>query len=328
MIGDKIITRATLQHWIAIGTHARTGAPEPPDYTACIERLRSTTTSTAPHMTERLREACRQEYDALMPSALSSLIHAQWLAGEAAGEGLKVDTARLKRESSLNGQHGAEVQEALASTETISDVRFNLIASQISDQIYRKLEREVPAATRTRISDYYERHKKSFVVPEQRDLHVIRVATDAAAKKTKGELESGTSFATLVKRTSLIQPGGSHDGLLLGLRPEDWPEPPLSQEVFHARPKTLHGPVNTSFGYYVFEVVRSIPAHQRTLAEVEPEIAKQLHQMWRYRIVSRFVAAFRKKWIARTNCLPGYVVKHCRQFRSPKANFQGYQNVL
>ena len=108
----------------------------------------------------------------------------------------------------------------------------------------------------------------------------------------------------------------------------NWPEQPLSSEVFHARLKTLGGPVKISLGYYVFEVIRRVPARQSTLAEVKPEIATQLHRLLRDRMLSRFVAAFRRKWTSRTNCLHGYVVKYCRQYRSSRANSQEAPNVL
>lgn len=328
-IGDKTITRGILEHWVSIASHGQIGAPEPPDYTACIESLRSSGASTSPQTTEQLRSACRRQYDELSKPALSSLIHAQWLIGEAADQGLKVDEAKLKRESSPSGPHGEEVRQTLTSTgETTSDVKFNLLVSQLSDRINRKLERQVPTVTRAQVSEYYKRHRTSFIVPEQRDLYVLRTASDAAAKKAKQEIEGGASFATIVKKTSLQQPGGAQDGLLLGLRPNNWPEPPLSREIFHAHLKTLGGPVKISLGYYVFEVIRRVPARQSTLAESAPEIAGQLHQVRHDRIFSRFVAAFRKKWTSRTNCLPGYVVKYCRQYRSSKAESQGAPNVL
>jgi parvulin-like peptidyl-prolyl isomerase len=318
-IGNKTITRGSLEHWVSIATHAQIGAPEPPDFTACIEYLRSPSASTTAQTTQRLTNACRQKYDALLKSALISLIHAQWLIGEATDEGLKVDEAKLKRETALSGPHGREARQTLANTgESISDFKFNLMVTQLSDRIYGKLERKVPTVTRARVSEYYEHHKTSFIVPERRDLYVLRIASDAAAKKAKQEIEGGASFATIVKKTSLTQPDTSHDGLLLGLAPNNWPEPPLSREVFHAHLRTLVGPVKSSLGYYLFEVIRTFPARQSTLPEVKSEIAKQLRQLLRDRIFSRFMTAFKEKWTSRTNCLPGYVVKYCSQYSHPK----------
>jgi hypothetical protein len=313
-VGDRTITRGILQRWVALANHGRTAAPEPPDYTRCVEYLRSASTGSAHQTTAQLRGICGKRYEELWKPALSSLIHAQWLIGEAADEGLRID-ARLKRESVLSGPHGEEV-------------RFKLIAANFVHRLYRKLEQAVPPVNRAQLPEYYQRHKEDFVVPELRDLYIIRTADDAAAKQAKKEIEGGTSFATIVKNTSLIQPSGAHDGLLRGLGPDNWPEPPLSKEIFHAPLKTLSGPVQISLGSYVFEVLRRIPAHRKTLAEATPEVAEKLHLILRHRTFSPFVAAFRKKWLAKTNCRPGYVVKYCKQFKATTAELDEYPDIL
>jgi hypothetical protein len=221
-------------------------------------------------------------------AALSSLIHAQWLIDEAAEEGLKADSSKLEPES---------------------------VVSRLSELIYRRLERKAPSVTPADVARYYERHKRSFTIPEQRDLHIVRTASAEAANRARREIEGGASFAAVVQKTSLEQPISARDGLLLGLGSNNWPEQPLSNDIFHARLKTLEGPVKISLGYYVFEVLRKHPAHQSTLAEAMPKIRELLHRKSRDQTVSRFILAFRRKWLARTDCRPGYVVKYCRQYK-------------
>jgi hypothetical protein len=318
-IGDRTITLGALRHWISIDIHGQAGAPEPPDYAACIAYLHAESVQT----TAQLREVCRREYDGLMKPALSSLIHDRWLTAEAAEAGLKADEPKLKRESSTSGPHGEEVRQTLETTdETASDVKFKLLVDQLSGRIYRKLELSTPIVTSRQVSSYYMRHKRTFVAPEQRDLYILRTASNAAAKKAKREVEGGTSFAKLVGKTSLEQPTTAKDGLLLGLRPNNFGEPPLNKAIFSAPLNALRGPVEISLGYYIFNVLHSHPARQRSLAEVRPEIVRLLHQQRRDRIVTRFVAAFRKKWTSRTTCAPGYVVKYCRQYRGSKAELR------
>jgi parvulin-like peptidyl-prolyl isomerase len=328
-ISGHTITHGMLEHWASIDTHAQIGAPRPPNYTVCIQYLRSTASSTTPQTMQRLIGACRHRYDELSKQTLSTLIHNQWLIDEAAEEGLKVDRAKLKRESSLSGPHGDEVRQTLANTgETTFDLRLKLAVAELSDRIYRKLEREVPQVSRTSVSGYYRRHKKRFVAPEQRDLYILRTPSDAAATKAKQEIEGGTSFATLANRTTLTQPGSTHDGLLLGLRFDNWPEPPLIKAIFNSRLNVLGGPVKIPFGYYVFEVIRRVPARQRTLAEAWSEVAMQLHQLMRNQIRSHFIAAFRRKWRSRTNCRPNYVVEYCRQYKTSKGPSRQNPNIL
>jgi hypothetical protein len=328
-ISGNTITHGMVEHWASIETHAQIGAPRPPNYTDCIQYLRSTVSSITSQTTQRLIDTCRHRYDELSKQTLSTLIHNRWLIGEGAEEGLKVDRAKLKRESSLSGPHGEEVRQTLANTgETASDLRLKLAVGEVSDRISRRLERKVPQVSRASVSGFYKRHKKSFVAPEQRDLYILRTPSDAAAKKAKQEIEGGTSFATLVNRTTLTQPGSTHDGLLLGLRFDNWPEPPLVKAIFNSRLNILGGPVKIPFGYYVFEVIHRVPARQRTLAEARPEVATQLHQLLRNQIRSHFIAAFRRKWRSRTNCRPGYVVEYCRQYKTSKGPSRQNPNIL
>jgi len=324
-IGDQTITLGALRHWISIDSNGRAGAPEPPDYTECIEYLRANNEQT----TARLKRVCMQEYDELLKPTLSLLIHDRWLIAEAAEDGLKADETKLKRESSLSGPHGEEVRQTLEATgETPSDVKLKLLVNQLSERIYRKLALSVPIVTSRQASGYYMRHRPAFVTPEQRDLYILRTASNAAAKKAKREIEGGASFATVVAKTSLEQPTTAKDGLLLGLGPNNFGEPPLNKAIFSAPLNALRGPVEISLGYYLFDVLHSHPAHQRSLAEVRPEIVRLLHQQRRDRNVTRFVAAFRAKWTSQTSCVPGYVVKYCKQYRQSKAELQENAKAL
>ncbi len=324
-VGDQTITLGTLRHWTSAGTYGQAGAPEPPDYTQCIRYLRAVN----PQTIAQLRKACRQEYDGLMLPVLSSLIHDRWLIGEAADEGLKVDRAKLKREAAPSSPRGEEVRQTLESTgESSSDVEFTLLVDQLSGRLYRKLERSVPVITSAEISGYYRHHKRTFITPEKRDLYILRTLSSAAAEKAKREIEGGSSFATVVGKTSLEQPISSKHGLLLGLGPDDFGEPPLNRAIFIAPLKALRGPVEISLGYYIFEVLHSHPARQRSLAQVRSEIAAQLHRLRHERILLRFVANFRKKWKSRTYCFPGYVVKNCRQYKQSSTELHEAPNAL
>ena len=172
------------------------------------------------------------------------------------------------------------------------------------------------AISAAQAANYYRLHKQSFVIPERRDLYVVRLGSLAVASKAKREVEHGASFAKIVNGTSLMQPEEAHGGLIRGLEPRDWPEPPLSKEVFHAPLKTLEGPVQISLGYYIFEVVGKTPPRQRTLAEAKPEAARQLHQLLQERIISRYARDFGRKWTTRTECPPSGLVSYCRRAKS------------
>ncbi len=315
-VSGKAITRGMLEHAMRVVARSSNQGevPEPPNFTACIAHL---ATSNASRPASQLKSECQKRYEALLSSALGSLIHAQWLIGEASEENLKVTKADVQREYASSAAANPEFNETLTRTgQTVDDVKLNLKLGQISDKIYDGIKKRTPKATTTRVESYYQQHKRSFALPEQRDLHIIRTASEAAAQKAFAEIHSGTSFSNIARQITIPQPIGTKNALLLGLAARGFSEPMLAEAIFRARPNVLSGPVKISLGYYVFEVTHIHPPHQRTLAEMRGALERQLPDLLHDRALSGFVTAFRRKWTARTDCDPGYVVENCRQFKS------------
>jgi len=313
-VAGKPITRGTLLHWMEIGGASKQEVPEPASVTSCIAALRSG------QALAQLKGGCKERYQKLMVPALNGLIHSQWLLGEAAEEGITLSPVELEHEfEKSTGGGGPILRQVLKQTgQTVEDIKFNLKVGQLSDRIYERVEREVPKVTDARLASYYERHKQSFAVPLERDLRIVRTASDAAARKALSELRSGKSFASVVKGVRVLQPVGTKEGLLLGLSPKEFSEPILAKAIFRARPSTLVGPVKIFLGYYVFEVTRIHPPRQKTLSEVRATLRRQLPELLHNQTLSHAVALFRRKWIARSDCRPGYVVEDCRQYKPSK----------
>jgi hypothetical protein len=71
-------------------------------------------------------------------------------------------------------------------------------------------------------------------------------------------------------------------------------------------------------GYYRrrFEHYGNPPRHGTT--QVRRSIAASLaHERW-VRALRIFIIAWRRKWTAKTDCQPGFVVQKCRQYRGPR----------
>jgi foldase protein PrsA len=317
-VGGVPITRARVQHWMAIDDPAKREVPEPPSYSACIAHLRATaaqvagtTTSVA---TAQLKRACQRRYTEMLQPALSSLIHAQWLMGESAADGLKANAALVARELAASERANGFQATLATSGQTVADLKFSLMLTQLSDQIYERVAHATPRITRARVARYYDEHEDRYAIPQERDLRIIRTTSAAAAAKVRAEVQSGKSFGSVLKHIALPQPIGTNAGVLLGLAPNQFSEPVLNDAIFKARPHAIVGPVKISLGYYVFEVTRVIPAHQEPLARVEATIRQKLPEELHRRALASFVTAFRRKWTARTTCRPGYVAQDCRQF--------------
>ena len=309
------ITLGQARHAMATSGTSKQEVPEPPDYSACIAHRQGGGGGSGGQSPAQLKEACQRRYEELLRAALNSLIHAQWLLGQAREQGLKVDQAALGQELAQGLKLGAEVHQTPASTgKSIADLKSELSLGQLANLIYEAIKRHTPRVTEQRIAGYYDTHKQSFLLPQRRDLQIIRTSSEASAKKALDELRSGRSFASVLKEDPTSQPIYTKNGLLLGFTRKSFAEPLLSNAIFKARPHTLSGPVKISLGYYVFEVTRTIPAEQLSYAKVRAQIAQQLPEVLHAQTLKAFVAAFRKKWTARSDCRAGYVVEDCRQY--------------
>jgi parvulin-like peptidyl-prolyl isomerase len=252
-------------------------------------------------------------------AALNFLIVQQWVIGGAAEEGVHVSDRELKQElkSVLRGQSQAQAEKELAKTGlTWADFVLERKEQLLAEGIRHLLRRKTAHPTQAQIASYYDHNKKLFGVPKRRDLQIVRAASEAEARKLKSEIAAGRSFASVAsKLPAAHQPYFSKEGSVLGYEPGLYSEPPLDHAIFAAKPNVLSGPVGISLGYYVFEVKRTHPPQQKTLAQVQAAIKQQLPEILYKRALAAFVRGWRHRWRARTDCRPGYVVTKCRQYR-------------
>jgi hypothetical protein len=315
-IDGQVISVAMFDHRLKeeLDSEAASERPAPPDFTACVTHREKAAVASGVSASRpsaaALKSECQKNYQALRQSALDHLISNVWVIGGARELGVAVSDREAKRQFKMK----------YVSTDALTNLD--------ADAIRRAIKRSVGPMTATRVTRYYETHKRLYFVPQRRDLGIVRTSTDAAALAVKRELASGKSFASVVKRTPLMQPIDSKDGLVLELEPGFYHQRPLNQAIFAARPGVLSGPVKIALGYYVFEVKRIRPARQRPLAEVVTSIEKQLPEQLRQRALVAFIRRWRAKWTARTDCSPGYVVLKCRQFRASGAALPEDPNAL
>jgi len=127
---------------------------------------------------------------------------------------------------------------------------------------------------------------KNFETPEQ--VHVRHIllpvdkdGKDDAAVKAKAEallaqLRKGADFAALAKENSK-DPGSAAKGGDLGFFARGRMVPEFEQAAFGLKkPGDLAGPVHTSFGYHIMELVARKPAGRMQLSEVVPQLREQL----------------------------------------------------
>lgn len=343
-VGTAAITKSALESRMAMEVRGEPPGqdivPVPPAFAVCAARLDTVARSTPgnPPTTAQLKSQCRQRYQALLQKVLKTLISDEWVIGGAAEEGLEVpdEQVRQRLEHLKAVQFGSEAkfQKFLSQTgENIQDLLFNAKAELASDRIHQRINASAGTVTPPR---YYAEHKRQFEVAEQRDLGIVRTKSAATAKRVKTELQSGTSFASVAKRLAREQPvyTANSKGLLMSLEPHVFQEPTLNDAIFSAKPHVVSGPVRINLspgrhfrslrdiqnidGYYIFEVKAVRRAHERSFGQVKAAITQQLPSILEKHALVSYVKAWRRRWLLKTDCRPGYLVRKCRQVRATK----------
>jgi foldase protein PrsA len=333
-VGGKPITKSTFEHWLGIAaassattaTASKPVLPIPPNYTACIAHLKATQPAPAkgqtPFTPAQLKAQCAYQYKSLQTEVLGFLISSEWVIGEADHLGVKLSDKEVQKEfEKIKNQQfpkGAEFQKFLASSgQTVSDLLLRVKLNLLSAKIQQKIVKKKTAVTKVQAEKYYNEHKSNYGTPEKRTVEIILTKTEAEAKKAKQEIESGKSFASVAKAVSIDPASKAKGGLLVGVS-KGQEEKALDTALFSAKPGVLSGPVQTPFGFYIYEVKSSTPGTQQTLAQAEASIKQQLTSTGQQTALTKFVAEFKKKWTDKTECRDGFKVMDCKGYKAPK----------
>lgn len=187
-------------------------------------------------------------------------------------------------------------------------MKLNLLALRLEQ---KRLQEDERAIGRAEIAHYYAQHRRRFALPEQRDLEVLGNDSKAVVDQARREIARGADFVAVAKRVSTDSE--APQGLQLHLQ-RGQEEPEYERHVFAASPGVLVGPIHQVF-YYLFRVLKVTPPHLRTLAQSEASIRATLVSRRKARLALEWRQRDERKWTARTDCSPGYVVAKCRQYR-------------
>lgn len=140
---------------------------------------------------------------------------------------------------------------------------------------------EVPQAD---VAAFYEQNLSDYMQEEQvHARHILIKVTDdqpedaaqAKVAAARQRLAGGADFAAVAKEAS-EDPGSKDRGGDLGYFARGAMVPEFSDAAFAAAPNTLVGPVKSSFGYHLLEVLDHRPGGQRPLDEVANQIKLRL----------------------------------------------------
>jgi hypothetical protein len=286
-VGQTQITNAAVNHWITV-----LAVGHPP------------------------QDASKRQ--ALREKALDFLISSTWLVGEANGDGVTPSAGEVQRQlatkqSAFTGG-SAELEEYLRTTgQTKADLELQSKTEVAEAKIRQMVIAQAPKVTTAQALVYYRQHKQQYTPSEMREVATVNRKTLAQTISLKREVQSGRRpFASVSVTTSVPLSPQSYD-------PARGKDATLAIAIHRARPGVLMGPVKEHVDYYLFEVKRIVPPRERPFAEVQSSIVKQLASQRQQRALVAFIAAWRAKWSAMTDCHAGSVVQKCRNYHSSGA---------
>lgn len=134
------------------------------------------------------------------------------------------------------------------------------------------------------IESYYNAHLDDFKQEEQVHARHILLkvddkrtaeAAEASLKAVRQRVEAGEDFAKIAGELS-EDPASKVRGGDLGFFGRGRMIKEFEEASFNAAPNSLVGPIKTSFGYHLIQVLEKRAAGQRALAEVEPQVRSRL----------------------------------------------------
>lgn len=152
----------------------------------------------------------------------------------------------------------------------------NYAAPEFRKFSYVKLEPEdiadESAITDEQVSKDYEERKSHYTTPEMRTIEQILFKSPEAAKAARDSLASGATFEKIAENE-----GKSSADLLLGTFSRDQvADKAVAEAAFSLAPSQVSDVVQSAFGPVLLRVTEIKPEVVRPLAEVAPEIRKEL----------------------------------------------------
>jgi parvulin-like peptidyl-prolyl cis-trans isomerase-like protein len=303
-VGSQLISGSALERWLAERMRSLPTASRllPPGFADCVAQLKEEPISPEGSGGEpaQLRKECLARYEAARRQGLEQAIAATW-------------TLEAAREMGVSSDVATPVERLLGRARI--DPRLLPAATSAAAAIHSAIVRSLRPVSAVDVAKYYAQHRDKYTtVPELRDVQLARTQTQARGNLAREELEGGKTFAQVVKESGVREADYSSNGLVLELRPTEYGEPNLNHAIFGAQPNELLGPIQTVYGFFVFEVRKVHPAHFKPLGEVAGPIREDLRRSREGQAIARFVASWHAKWTARTSCAGGLVVRGCPGF--------------
>lgn len=262
------------------------------------------------------------EFEQVRNEALGRLLQQRWLENEASERGVEVTDSKIEQElTSIRTQQQLEddkaFQKALAQAGLTEDeLREQLRLEVISTDIQTQLTEDADSPSEEDIEKFYEANEASFEQPETRNIRYILNADEALAQQAKDALDadnSPQSWKSVAAKFSTDATTKGEGGVREGVTEGSFEEA-LDEAIFDAESGEVSDPIETSQGFYVFQVDEIAEGGAQPLDEVRPQIEQQLTQQIQQEFVQGFITRYRDRWIEKTACAEGFEFELCENF--------------
>jgi foldase protein PrsA len=321
-VGDETITQDEFDKWLKTAAQGQAqggtaAVPDPPSFEKCVAAKKKLPTPKGQQKPSdaTLKKQCETEFDTLKTEVMQFLIQAAWVEQEAADQDVKVSDKEIKQSFEDQKKQAFPTDKAYkdflkTSGMTEEDILFRVKLDQLQQKLTEKITQSSKKVSEQDISEYYEKNKQRFAQPERRDLLVVLTKTEAKAKQAKAALEDGDSFKQVAKQYSIDEASKAQGGKLAAVT-KGQQEKAFDDAIFSAKKGELVGPIETQFGWYVFEVDKVSAASQQSLEESKEAIKNLLRSQGQQKALDKWIKSFREEYKDKTECADDFRIAEC-----------------
>jgi foldase protein PrsA len=239
--------------------------------------------------------------------AMDLVIKAEWMRQEAEARHLTVTDAEVQTALDQGRTSGFLSQENLKKAGvTLQELLPTIRSGQLETKVTAQLTDPATKVSAQDVAEYYRHNKAELIVDERRDVRLVIATTRARADAARAALDDGQSWKVVARKYS-VHPSRDDGGKVPNVRKSN-DQTALVATIFRVKKGALVGPVKESKSWAVFTVAKIKPPFQATLKDARDEIKQLLSSRRR----EQALAAFEKKYRAKTTCAPGYTMSRCK----------------
>lgn len=254
------------------------------------------------HGSQLQGEEGKKMIESFRKQILENLINNLLVVQEAKKQGFKVTQkeiqeriSEIKKSFKSEEEYKAALkQNGLTESDVPREVEKMILAEKVLEKVLKGIE-----VSDKEISDYYEKNKSQFKVPESVEIAHIFVSSESSATKALDEIKKGLSFEEAVLKYSEDTSTKLNKGNL-GMQPRTTLEQAFGKEFSDAVFKLAKGEISekvikSQVGFHIVKLINKRAAGLLTLKEAKDQIKNQLLNQKQRQAYDKWLNEIRKK---------------------------------